>query len=261
MEQVQPLVEDDFEPLKVAVVFGRALCDHFWEKGKFSNDLENILRTHGVTILTPSDITKPGMYWARDPLFVVDHDAFVAPQDGRRHEEHGLIQEMLTDHHIPSTTTDIHGGDILLPDKQQLLLGINRDHRKDISRICAAMVAATKRTIVPIKHWGVHLDTCIAPLPDERILIHPERITAESRLLLEEALSEERLCEVPALATDKNPILNLLWLNRTTVLVPANGIADLLRHDGYTVIEMEGGKHDDGNVRCAVAPLIRGSAG
>jgi len=259
MGELQPHVEDDFEPLKTAVVYKDALYDHLWEKGHYTNDLERILSAHGVEILTPLDITKPRGYWARDPLYVVDQHAFVAPQHGRRREEYELMQELLQDEGIPHTTVKVDGGDVLLPDRSRLFVGLHGRSEEEADVVCDEIAAVTHRIVVAVHHTGVHLDTCIAPLPDHRLLMHPDRITTQSRLRLEEIFGRSQIREVTSPPTANDPILNLLWLNPTTVLAPVNGIGDLLRGDGYTVIEMEGGEKKDGNARCAVAPLIRRS--
>jgi len=259
MGALQPHVEDDFEPLKTAVVYEDALSELLWKKGDFKKDLERILLAHGVEILTPLDSTKPKAYWARDPLYVVDQHAFVVPQSGRRREEYALMHEFLQDERIPHTMAKVDGGDVLLPDRSRLFVGFHGGSEEEADIVCDDIAAVTRRIVVAVHHTGVHLDTCIAPLPDHRLLMHPDRITAQSRLRLEEIFGRSQIREVTSPPTVNNPILNLLWLNPTTVLAPANGIGDLLRSDGYTVIEMEGGEKRDGNARCSVTPLIRRS--
>jgi|GEM_PF-3542936 len=257
-------VSDDYATLKSAVVFEGALNPKglgiplLYNVERRPEGMDDVLRKQGVHLHVLHNLCAPSQIWARDPLIVIDRAVFTAQQINNRREEQATVEDFCNDHGLAYRQWATHGGDVLLPDQQRVLVGAAHMPEEQVTALEREISAITRREACVILHAGVHLDTCMAVLPDGSIYLHPEKIAAESLRKIREVLKPARMVEIPSSNNNNSPVLNLLWLDTKTVLAPSGGVGDRLRAEGYTVIEMGGGEQYDGNIRCTVAPLQRG---
>jgi N-dimethylarginine dimethylaminohydrolase len=225
--------------------------------------LGRVLREAGVHLLSPK--TQPGAFcqvYTRDPCFVVGRTLFVSRmrEPYRRLETPGLADirarvgaEVALDDGV------IEGGDVMAVREDVVLVGTG-----DITD--GAGVAALRRhleprgiTVVRVPHGALHLDCCLAPLPNRAGLFSVSRLPAASRERLSPYFAD--LIPLPPREDLGFLAANLLWLNPEEVVSTAHAPQTNagLRQMGYAVHEVEYSEviHLWGSVRCTVAPLLR----
>lgn len=285
-------VRDEFEPLRAvlihrpdqavdttveqlhAMVPSEEIRDHP-ESGDSSGEraleqheaLRGVLERFGVTLLHPEPMPdSPCQVFTRDPCFVVGDDLYLSGMrdECRMGERHGLTELAESVRGVVDLGEDgrtIEGGDVMVLDRgRKVLVGRNR-HTND-----AGIEALRKRLepkgveVVAISHRGLHLDCCVAPLPDGDVLYCPSKMPEGSISSLRGHFRSIQMLDRQE--AENHLAANLLWMDRKHVISnrEAPRTNEMLRKRGYEVIELE---FTDivrlwGSFRCATCPLVRG---
>jgi N-dimethylarginine dimethylaminohydrolase len=228
--------------------------------------LHGVLRERGVRLLLPEPQPEAvGQLFTRDPCFAIGDTVFLAGlhDPWRLSEQAGLRslqQQFARVIDLRGRGALIEGGDVVLLDEgRTVLVGMCR-HTNDagLARLAQAL-DGTGLALVRVPHRGLHLDCCLAPLPDGTALYAPNWLPESSRALV--APFFERLLPIDADEAGRLLAANLLWLDPRTVL--SNGAATrtnaLLREHDFDVIPLEAPDLIAmwGSFRCAVCPIER----
>jgi N-dimethylarginine dimethylaminohydrolase len=113
--------------------------------------------------------------------------------------------------------------------------------------------------IVRVPHGALHLDCCVAPLPDGAALIALAKLPESSFRLLQRVF--DKLIPLNADEAALHLAANLLWLDAARVVSNTAALSTnaLLRRRGFQVIELDYSEPVAlwGSVRCAVCPIER----
>lgn len=239
------------------------ICRDLFQRQQDS--LRRLLNHAGVELIQPVSVEQAVcQVFTRDPAFVVGEELYA----GRMRDEYrrdectvGIAATFREAEFVTLTNGVIEGGDILILDDSRLLAGTG-----DITD--AAGVECLRKSlrhcqqvvdVIQVPHQALHLDCCLAPLPNGKSLISCDRLPLESIEILQPHFIE-------LIALDQQEALinlsaNLLWLNPETVVSTnaAQRTNSLLRGMGFEVIELEFDQPVSlwGSVRCAVCPLVR----
>jgi len=228
------------------------------------------LEKHGVRLIhaTPVD----GAFcqaFARDVIFTVRDLCFrcAMSADYRKREPEGtdtLLSRMPQSSVIDLTKEGpdviLEGGDVRLLNSDLVLVGTG-----EISN--GAGVSALREHLTGIgvevrqvSHSALHLDCCLAPLPNGKALYDVTKLSSESLQLLAQDFPQgmEALDQQEA---SHSLAANMLWINEHTVLsskaTPLTN--ERLRAMGFKVIELQIDSLNKvwGGIRCAVAEVLR----
>jgi N-dimethylarginine dimethylaminohydrolase/enamine deaminase RidA (YjgF/YER057c/UK114 family) len=226
--------------------------------------LRRVLAKRGVTLLEP--VAQPGavgQVFTRDPCFAVRGRLFVGGlrDDWRQPEADGLDEilarcEPVTD--LSGDGATIEGGDVILAGRR-VLVGRSRHTNAAGFRKLFAALAESGVDVVGVPHEALHLDCCLAPLPNGEALYASAWMPKSSVSAL--ARFFERLIPLDRDEATRHLAANMLWLDRQTV-VSAKATKKtnaLLRRKGYEVIELDFSDlvRQWGGFRCAVCPIQR----
>jgi N-dimethylarginine dimethylaminohydrolase len=223
-----------------------------------------LLDDAGVRLISPA--TQPNAFcqvYTRDPCFVVGNTLFIGrPKEPYRQLETAGLAALRSD--VTRTVVldegVIEGGDVMALRDDLVLVGTG-----DITT--PPGVAALREclqdcgvTVVQVPHTALHLDCCLAPLPNHKALYSASRLPQSSRALLQPFFSE--LMPLDANEDLKYLAANIVWLNPQVVVSTAHAPRTnaLLRQMDYLVHEIEYTEiiHLWGSARCTVCPLSRG---
>ena len=244
------------------------------ETGPVSGDLlieqvgrfRELLRAAGVTLLMPeTELEAWCQVFTRDPSFVISNTLFQGQmRDAHRRPETEGLRKLSSQfsRFVELNVGFIEGGDIIVLSDGIVLVGTGEitngagylELRQHLKRIGIG-------EIVLVPHVGLHLDCCIAPLPNRKCLFSEERFPPLSRELVSKYFDEL----IPLDEEDDRLHLaaNILWLNPKTVVSTTNSPTtnQLLRAMGFEVHEIDFSQpiHVWGSVRCTVCPLQRDS--
>ncbi len=229
------------------------------------------LKKYGVEVLFPDpdaaysfDYTCP-----RDIGFVIDDTFFIANMAVQsRVEEIKTIEEHIRDVapqkiiQIPEEYV-IEGGDVILLDKDTVLVGINQRTNINGFEFLKSYFRNSHRNIIPVFHKQLHLDCCLNPLGLGHMLIHLDSLTGNSEetwtVLKQYEWIEVDTVEREHLAT------NILSINSTTLIARQGNtcarVNQKLKALGYQVEEVpfDGVPATGGSFRCASLVLLRQS--
>ncbi len=224
-----------------------------------------LLHDAGVRLLSP--VTQPGAYcqvYTRDPCFVIDDTLYIGRmrEAYRQLETAGLAElRRRVAREVVLEQGVIEGGDVMVLPEEVVLVGTG-----DISD--SVGVAALRgclerrgRKVVRVPHSALHLDCCLAPLPNGQCLYSDARLPEASRDVLRPFFSRME----PLPPEEDLPFLaaNIVWLGPGEVVSTSHApqTNGLLRALGYVVHEVEYSEviHRWGSVRCTVCPLVRGA--
>ena len=114
-----------------------------------------------------------------------------------------------------------------------------------------------------VPHEALHLDCCLAPLPNGEALYAAAWLPKSSVTAL--ARYFKRLIPLPREEATKHLAANILWLDRRTVIsaTKTKKTNAVLRGKGYDVIELDFSDlvRQWGSFRCAVCPIERALPG
>jgi len=230
----------------------------------------DLLEDRGVELLVPD--TQPGAVcqaFARDPSFAIGNTMFIGSmrEPYRNPEIHGLssiVQDIGRVVSLGKGGGVIEGGDVMLLDNGSVVLigtgqTTNNLGYNELRRYLELMgVERVQR----IPHNAVHLDCCLAPLPNGEALYSSENLPEDSQRKLEPFFKRM----IPLDKTESEILLaaNILWLNPQEVVssVAARTTNGYLRQRGYAIHELEFTEpiHMWGGFRCAVCPVLRVSS-
>src|SRR5262249_51987443 len=134
----------------------------------------------------------------------------------------------------------IEGGDVLvLGGGRVVLIGTNRHTNEAGFENLARHLGESRAEAVRVPHQGLHLDCCLAPLPDGEGLYAPGLLPAETLTLLSRHFTG--LTPLDAEEAALHLAANLLWLDGRHVVSgqAARRTNALLRSRGYVVYELE----------------------
>jgi N-dimethylarginine dimethylaminohydrolase len=226
-----------------------------------------LLARFGVEILAPSVVDgDTAQLFTRDPCFVVGSTLFLGQlRDAHRDGEVDALPPVcrstpsLVD--LRQEDATIEGGDVLVLDSgRKVLVGTSR-HTNDAGfGLLSDALTARGIEVVRVPHRRLHLDCCIAPLPDGSALFHHRSLPAESVKVLKSVFKE--LTPLDRGEADRYLAANLLWLDRENVVsgVQAKKTNARLRTMGFTVHELDftNVKRMWGSFRCVTCPIRRG---
>jgi N-dimethylarginine dimethylaminohydrolase len=226
--------------------------------------LRTLLAGNGVTLLEPlPQSPAPYQVFARDPSFAIGGTFFVASlRDPWRHVETNGLRELQTQFadvvSLSSSRSAIEGGDVFVLDAR-VLVGLNRNTDEAGVRALAATPALAEHEIVRVPHDALHLDCCVAPLPDGTALVALAKLPESSFRTLQGCF--ERLIPLNAEEAALHLAANLLWLDAARVVSNAAAVKTnaLLRRRGFQVIELDYSELVAlwGGIRCTVCPVER----
>ncbi|UYQ60054.1 dimethylarginine dimethylaminohydrolase family protein [Streptomyces peucetius] len=230
------------------------------------DQLIGLLRDRGaeVVLLPPA----PGcsvQHYPRDIAFAVDHVLFRA----RLNSEHRLPEtDALTDpalglRPVDLTRGTIEGGDVLLPDKGRVLVGLSEETSPvGVAALQEALARhGVDREVVPVHFAGkgiVHLDDHLAVVAPGTALIHREVFTADQNRWFDAHFDDL----IPVTDAEARAVqVNVLAIAPTTIVVAAGSdrIAAALAARGLEVLTIDYGEvtRIPGSLRCTTLPLLR----
>jgi N-dimethylarginine dimethylaminohydrolase len=285
-------VKDEFAPLKVVIVHDgtNAITLSMEEQRRLipAEDLQKhpeagpvfkerlieqqaeflkLLAFHGVTLLYPA--TQPTAFcqvFTRDPCFAIGDTHFLGSlRDAYRHPEMGGLtgigQQVSKVAALWGGSALIEGGDVMpLKGGREVLVGMNQ-HTNDAGlQNLAAQLAGSGATVVKVLHRALHLDCCLAPLPDGDALYAPDKLPEETQAFLRGHFRE--LIPLDREEAALHLAANLLWLDEKNVVSgrATRNTNELLRSRNYQVHEIDFAPHVClwGSFRCVTCPIVRG---
>jgi N-dimethylarginine dimethylaminohydrolase len=220
----------------------------------------------GVQLVFPDPLeTAPSQIFTRDPSFVIDETLFLgALRDPcRRHEPTGLFslcREVQRPIDLHQAETYIEGGDIFVLDRpRSLLIGTHRHTNQRGVRALTSHLPSNRPRVIVVPHHALHLDCCLAPLPDGTALYVPGKLPESSVKALREVFP--RMAPIDRREGLLHLAANLFWLDPETVV--SNLAAPItnreLRKRGYRVLAIEFSHITGiwGSFRCVTCPLVR----
>jgi N-dimethylarginine dimethylaminohydrolase len=229
--------------------------------------LRALLADNGVALLAPEcEEEACGQVFTRDPCFAIGDTVFIGcVRDDWRIPEIAGLRELR--HQFPRVIdlaghgAIIEGGDVMIVRGSScVLVGMNRHTNEVGFRKLAGALAGSGAEVVCVPHEGLHLDCCLAPLPNGEALYCPRRLRDPWRSNLGRYF--DRLIPLDPDEADRYLAANLLWLDARRVVssVMTTNTNGLLREKGYDVIEVDFADliSQCGGVRCAVCPIVRG---
>jgi N-dimethylarginine dimethylaminohydrolase len=226
----------------------------------------DLLDRAGVRMRFPDPLDDaPGQVFTRDPCFVIDDALYLGvPRDPhRRHEPLGLMSlcrrvGRVVDLHRGEAC--IEGGDIIVLDRPRtVLVGTHRHTNEAGVRALTAGLPAGKYRVVTVPHRALHLDCCLAPLPDGDALYVPGKIPPASLEILREFFP--RLDPLDRHEALSHLAANLFWIDPETVVsnIMAPATNRELKKRGFRVLPIEFSHLTGmwGSFRCVTCPLVR----
>lgn len=227
-----------------------------------------VLADHGVTLLHP--VTQADAFcqvFTRDPCFAIGDTLFVGKlrDPHRRSEIAGLIElrrEVGNGNLIDLAGDDatIEGGDVLVLDQgRRVLVGMNRHTNEAGYGKLATHLARSGVDVIRVPHRALHLDCCLAPLPNGGALYCESKLSEPSVKVLQGCFAP--LIPLNPKEAELHLAANVFWINKRKVVsnAPAVQTNRLLRRNGYEVVELDFSDlvHLWGSFRCVVCPLER----
>ena len=225
-----------------------------------------VLNRFGVACRKP--VAQDGAYcqvFTRDPCFAIGETLYMgALHDAHRGAElSGLVelQSWARDvHELAGDGAAIEGGDVfVLRGGKLVLVGMRRHTNEEGFVRLATQLGRVGARTVRIPHWALHLDCCLAPLPNGEALYVPGRLPQISVAILRQFFPKLRpLDEQEGL---QQLSASILWLDPVNALTSnaAPRTNELLQALGYRVHPLE---FSDmvamwGGVRRVACPLER----
>ena len=203
--------------------------------------------------------------FTRDPCFVIGETLFMgALRDSHRLPETAGLDRLRAQVDqvaaLSSETGTIEGGDIfILQGGRLVLVGMNRHSTEAAVRWLASIVELSGARVVRVPHRALHLDCCLAPLPNGEALFTPGKLPDTSLEMLRPLFGRLRMLD--ELEGMRHLAANIFWLDPENVVSSrANPKTnEVLRSLGYHVHTLD---FSDlvamwGSVRCVTCPLER----
>ncbi len=232
--------------------------------------LRKALARRGVTLLAPEvQHGAPGQVFTRDPCFAIGERLFIGGlRDEWRHDETIGLRDIRTRCEsvidLSGDGATIEGGDVMVfGSDRRVLVGLSRHTNAAGVRKLSDALAGSGLDIVRVPHEALHLDCCLAPLPNGEALYAAAWLPKSSVSALERYF--KRLIPLNRDEATRHLAANIVWLDRRTVIsaTTTEKTNALLRRRGYDVIELPFSDlvRQWGSFRCAVCPIQRDSVG
>jgi N-dimethylarginine dimethylaminohydrolase/enamine deaminase RidA (YjgF/YER057c/UK114 family) len=228
--------------------------------------LRKWLAKRGVTLLAPeAQHGAFGQVFTRDPCFAIGERLFIGGlRDEWRHAEAtGLSDIRARFESVIDLSGDgatIEGGDVMVfGSNRRVLVGLSRHTNTAGAQKLADALAGSGLEVIRVPHEALHLDCCLAPLPNGEALYTSAWLPRSSVSALERYF--KRLIPLNRDEATRHLAANIVWLDRRTVIsATTTGKTNaLLRGKGYDVIELAFSDlvRQWGSFRCAVCPIQR----
>ncbi len=232
--------------------------------------LREVLAENGVALIdTLPQTSAPYQVFARDPSFVIGRTLYVASlKDPWRHSETAGLREIRSQFadvvSLSSSQAAIEGGDVMILDgTRKVLIGINRNTTEAGFRALAEGMNGSAPELIRVPHEALHLDCCLAPLPDGSALYAADKLPETSVRALRSSF--EKMIPLDQGEASVYLAANLLWLDAARVISgsAAKKTNALLRRRGFDVIELDYSELVAlwGSIRCTVCPVERSITG
>ena len=232
--------------------------------------LREVLAQSEVALLDPlTQSVAPFQVFARDPSFAIGDTLFIASlkDPWRRAEIDGLRELRGQFSHVVSLSSAhsaIEGGDVIVVDGQhKVLVGMNRNTDEAGYRALASVDAMGEYELIRVPHDALHLDCCLAPLPDGGALYSLAKLPESSVKLLKRCF--DQMIPLDLEEASLQLAANLFWLDGARVIsnVKTPKTNRLLSRRGFQVIELDYSELVAlwGSFRCAVCPVERSTTG
>jgi len=226
----------------------------------------NVLAESGVVLLSPATQTEAFcQVFTRDPCFAIGDTLLVGSlrDDYRQPEIAGLGKLRKQFAKVISLSeggATIEGGDVfVLGEGRRVLVGMNRHTNEEGVRRLTAALADSDIEVIKVPHRALHLDCCLAPLPDRAALYAAASLPHRS-------LDTLKTCFVEMIPLDPDEAAlhlaaNILWIDRRRVVSNSatKKTNEVLRRRAYNVIELDFSHLVFlwGSFRCVVCPIER----
>ena len=228
--------------------------------------LRDVLTEGGVALLDPvTQNLAPFQVFARDPSFAIGETLFIASlkDPWRRAELNGLQDlrgQFKTVVSLSSSQGAIEGGDVIVLDgAHKVLVGINRNTDESGYRALASIDAMAEYELIRVPHEALHLDCCLAPLPDGSALYSLARLPEPSVRVLKRSF--DQMIPLDLEEASLHLAANLFWLDGVRVIssIRTPKTNRLLSRRGFQVIELDYSELTAlwGGFRCTVCPVER----
>jgi N-dimethylarginine dimethylaminohydrolase len=228
--------------------------------------LEDVMDEFRVAVEAPVEVDGAlCQVFTRDPCFVVGDRLFIgAFRDDYRHPElAGLSGLRARSAHVVELTrpgATLEGGDVfVLRDATLVLVGTHRHTNPDGIDWLAEQLEPVGAQVVQVPHRALHLDCCLAPLPNGEALFTAGKLPEASLDLVRPFFT--RLHPLDEVEGPRHLAANLLWLNPQDVVsnVATPVTNALLGSLGFRVeaLDISDLVAMWGGVRCATCPLQR----
>jgi N-dimethylarginine dimethylaminohydrolase len=227
--------------------------------------LRKVLAARNVTLLRPEpQHGAVGQVFTRDPSFAIGERLFIGGlRDEWRHDETTGLSRILDRCEpvidLSGEGATIEGGDVIVAGSGRVLVGLSRHTNAAGAQKLSEALAGSRVSVVRVPHDALHLDCCLAPLPNGEALYASAWLPRSSVSALSRHF--KRLIPLDRAEATGHLAANMLWLDRRTVIsaIATKKTNDLLRGKGYDVIELD---FSDlvrrwGGFRCTVCPVRR----
>ena len=185
--------------------------------------LRKVLAKKGVTLLAPDpQHGAAGQVFTRDPCFAIGDRLFVGGlRDEWRHDETIGLRDIRTRCDsvidLSGDGATIEGGDVMVfGSDRRVLVGLSRHtNTAGIQKLSDAL-AGSGFDIVRAPHEALHLDCCLAPLPNGEALYAAAWLPKSSVSALGRYF--KRLIPLPGDEATRHLAANIVWLDRRTVM-------------------------------------------
>ena len=226
-----------------------------------------LLMSRGVELLMPDPVANAmSQVFTRDPAFVIGQTMFIGSMfDDYRSVELDGLDRIRT--RLPRAIdlrdegVAVEGGDIMVLDRgRTVLIGTNTNTNDAGFNVLSAHLKKSGAKVVRVPHRSLHLDCCLAPLPDGSALIHGRGLSKQAFPVLKTVF--KNLIPLDRTESERYLAANLLWLDPENVVSSnqAKKTNDRLRSLGYKVqsLNFSNVKRMWGSFRCVTCPIRRG---
>jgi N-dimethylarginine dimethylaminohydrolase len=231
------------------------------------NQLRDLLINNNIKLIFPNTETDaPCQVYTRDPSFVIRDTLFVGSmRDYYRHPEIKGLSTVIKDVNnvvnLQTQNSIIEGGDVLVIDNGDVVLvGTGQTtNEAGYQELYKHLKIAEIKTVERIPHLALHLDCCLAPLPDGDALYSKKNLPENSRDLIKKYF--KKLIPIDEEEDEQFLAANLLWLNPEELIsnTSTQKTNAFLRSKNYIIHEIDFSQPVSmwGSFRCMVCPLIR----
>lgn len=161
----------------------------------------------------------------------------------------------------PPENSLVEGGDVIVLDKQTVLIGCNQRSNEKGFAFLETFLAPLGIRAIQVRHRQLHLDCCLNPLGRGHLLIHPDSLQGNDEAVWR-VLKEYEWIQVDAVEREYLAT-NILSVDPDTIIardhVSCTRVNRVLENLGYSVeaIGFDGVPATGGSFRCASLPLTR----